>query len=155
MYLAVAGVIYGYYFSRNAGERANIEVLFIGGITAITLASSLLMCMHNRVIGELTVFMMRCEECAAQSIKARGGKVNLFYFYDDETGKLARFHTEQRMAHRCLLAALLGLTNGYAIYCTSSGPDDHLASWVAGGICLLAMFLMVFDIFFERLLPRR
>jgi hypothetical protein len=157
MYLAAAGVIYGYYFSKSASERAQMAAFFTAAITAITLGSSALMCMHNRVIMKLTEFMMKCEYRAAQSLKAQDRKINLFYFCDKEGYKIARFHEKQRRLHRTVLVLLLGATNGYAIFETWTSDwktgISPIGSWVALAFCLLSMVFMVFDMFLVRLLP--
>jgi len=151
MYLTVAGVIYGYYFLSNGANKHDIEAFFTVGITAITLGSSALMCMHNRVIKQLTDFMMRCEKCSAQSIAACGGKTSLFYFCAPDAKKMEPFHLKQRWYHRLVLAGILSGTNGYAIYATWN--KDAGITAVSLIACVVAVIFMLSDMFLDLLLP--
>jgi hypothetical protein len=145
MYLGAAGVIYGFYFLSPAADKSEMGAFLTISITILTLASSLLMYLHNRVISQLTNFMKKCEKCAAQQIEASGGETDLFYFYARDTRKMDPFHERQRLYQRLVLAGILGGTNGYAIYLTwNKNPATTTVSTV---ICALAIFLMSFGLF--------
>ncbi|MGA2808997.1 MAG: hypothetical protein ABSE87_12755, partial [Terracidiphilus sp.] len=103
MYLAAAGVVYGYYFAKSPGERAPMAPFFTAAVTAITFGSAALMLLHNIVIKKLTEFMMKCENRAAETLKAQGRRINPLYFCDEDGYGIARFHERQRLLHRGVL----------------------------------------------------
>ena len=145
MYLGAAGVVYGFYFLSAAADKSEMGAFLTISITVLTLASSLLMYLHNLVISQLTYFMKRCEKCSAQEIEAGGGAVDLFYFYASDTKKMQPFHERQRLYQRLVLAGILGGTNGYAIYLTwNKNPATTAISTI---LCVLAVFLMSFGLF--------
>jgi hypothetical protein len=145
MYLGAAGVIYGFYFLSPVADKSEMGAFLTISITVLTLASSLLMYLHNRVISQLTNFMKKCERCAAQEIEASGGQIDLFYFCARNTKKMQPFHERQRLYQRLVLAGILGGTNGYAIYLTwNKNPVTTAVSTV---LCALAVFLMSFGLF--------
>jgi hypothetical protein len=145
MYLGAAGVVYGFYFLSASADKSEMGAFLTISITVLTLASSLLMYLHNRVISQLTNFMNRCEKCSAREIEKSGGAIDLFYFYAGDTKKMQPFHERQRLYQRLVLAGILGGTNGYAIYLTwNKNPVTTAVSTV---LCALAVFLMSFGLF--------
>jgi hypothetical protein len=155
MYLAAAGVVYGYYFAKSPGERAPMAPFFTAAVTAITFGSAALMLLHNIVIKKLTEFMMKCENRAAETLKAQGRRINPLYFCDEDGYGIARFHERQRLLHRGVLVVLLGAINGYAIcetWATDWKPGINPVGWcVASAFCLLSMVLMVIDVIWAKL----
>jgi len=120
LYLTVAGVIYGFWFTkRDVSEVNQIDMFLVIAVTLITAASSALVWMHNRVIQKLTHFMKDCEACESVSIEAAGGPVNLFYFCTRDSARdvpeVDRFHLRQRRFHRAVFYVILIATNALAI----------------------------------------
>jgi len=138
LYLATVGVIYTLWFTHlGKVDSAHISL----AITVITLASSCLMAMHNRVIHQLTDFMKRCEQHSAPSIKCADGSPALFYFYDGHDG-VNKFHLIQRWYQRIVLACVLLGSNGFAIYATwDLHPSISVASLLLCGVAFGVMFM--------------
>jgi|SRR5580698_4980591 hypothetical protein len=118
-YLGVAGAIYGYWFTHRTAE---MHWFLVVTVTLLTLATSLQVWMHNRVLQQLVNFMSDCEACSATSIReCGGGKHSLFYFFDSDKprgGGVDKFHGWQRRLNRGVLVIILGATNGIAIHVT-------------------------------------
>jgi hypothetical protein len=142
MYLAVAGVIYGFWL---ASDKTQTFKFFTGPITVITFFTSLLIWMHNRVMQQLTDFMKRCEQSAGLSIELQAcGQIHLFYFCDKDKINPDVFHKRQRLLHRCVLALILGATNAAAI-CYSWANIDDLAKVAASVTCALSIFITIWE----------
>lgn len=137
IYLLTAGVMFGFRYSGNRTEQ--IEDFFAVGMTLITYGCAAIMLMHNRVMGQLLRFMARCEKSAMASIEAQGriadevetSTINLFYFYSKKTKGLDLFHETQRKLHRIVLSAILGVTNGAAIFVAWDQHNQALLSVLA------------------------
>jgi hypothetical protein len=130
-------VIYGFWFTSTKEE---INLFLIAAITLLTLSSSALMWMHNRVMQQLSFFMKNCEQAAKDSIAAAGSthSISLFYFYSENGGTVDRFHRHQRLLHRIVLAIILAGTNGLAIGVTWNK--------VGSAISAIAIVLLVLSI---------
>jgi len=139
-YLATVGVIYTLWFTH----LGKVDGAYVSlAITVITLASSCLMAIHNRVIHELTDFMKRCEQHSAPSIQRANGSPALFYFYDGHCD-VNKFHLVQRWYQRIVLACVLLGSNGFAIYATwDLRPSISVASLL---LCAVAFGVMFMDL---------
>jgi hypothetical protein len=113
IYLATAGIIFGFYFhatTNSTGQTEAISYFLLLGITFLSLSHASMIWMHNRVIQNLCSFMMKCEKHFQSAIKAEGGDTNdLFYFFDANNGKVPPFHVKQRIMNRIVSSIIFAV----------------------------------------------
>lgn len=142
MYLTAAGVVYGYWLTNRG--KPEIDIFLAIAITLLTVCSSALIWMHNRVLQHLTTFMKNCEKCASRSIEAHGGSINLFYFYNKASGEVDAFHRKQRWYQRIVLYSILTATNGLAIVLTWESLGAILST-ICAALLAVAIAVPLFD----------
>ena len=67
IYLASAGIVFGFYALADAEKQKAMAPLLMVGVSFLTIASAMLIHMHLRVMQRLCDFMMRCEKHACAS----------------------------------------------------------------------------------------
>jgi len=118
IYMASVTALLAFYFSgigtskdpQIANETGKALFLFLGTLF-LSVAGTVLVWMHHRVMQNLCAFMARCEKHAEDEIRQQSTNQSddLFYFYQPTEKKLHGFHAGQRLLHRIILTIIFAV----------------------------------------------
>lgn len=142
-YLTAAGVIYGFWFNK----QDTAPFFLAASITFLTLASSVLIWAHNRVIQKLANFLNDCERLALGSSHRK-----LFYWGHENPKFHHNLRHPQRLALYCILivtdVAALGLALQRSVTVQRNDPlssgllsTGRLVVCVVFGVLAVLVFL--------------
>lgn len=151
IYLTAIGVFYGFWFTKP-GDMTSLYLVI--GISFLSLCSSVLMAMHNRVMQKLSEFMKDCEHAAADMISGQctdSGTKELFYFSNRGTTEVQTFHLRQRLFQRLVLALIFTIANLGAITLAASWKPRPPAFvyWVSGCMSVLSISALFNDYYWR------
>ncbi|MFO0979701.1 MAG: hypothetical protein U0996_25100 [Planctomycetaceae bacterium] len=147
IYMASVAALFALSFAgvdrtKEGGNFSGIGHFLFLGTLFLSVAGTILVWMHHRVMQNLCAFMARCERHAAEEIKqlSTSASDDLFYFYQPSTNKLHGFHAGQRLLHRVMLSIIFDVPPFAAAFIVSS----HLNMWtIIFGLIALAVVTMI------------
>jgi Na+/melibiose symporter-like transporter len=152
IYMTVVIATFGFYYSQRSREEAfdYLEEFFLLSVTMITVISSVLIGVHDRVIVKLKQFLATCEQ---QAFEHTPSCHYVFYFsngrFDDSRYEgPSLFHSINQYAQKIAFLCTMVACNAVAIVITAPMIDRQ---WIVTICVNSTIFSAVFLLFFERI----
>jgi hypothetical protein len=145
VFLTASAIVFGFYFTSKATTQADLLLFLLHAVSCLSLFTAALIWNHNEAIAGLVQFMFRCEAALFDQIES--DRTTLFYFLDDQTGKMSVTHLRRRNRQRISVVFILAATNGAAMllaWPVMPAHRYHAAFWAVAVVASITLVLWRF-----------